>query len=314
MKIGNIQLSSPYIFPAVAGYSDVAMRVLCYRYGAGLCYTEMVSAKGLVYGSENSELLLQTDEAEKIKAVQLFGSDPAFIQKAIVDSRIQKFQIIDLNMGCPVPKIVKNGEGSALMKFPEKAYEIIKAACEVASGKPVTVKMRAGFDMANLNAPKISELAEKAGASAVIIHGRVRDQFYSGEVNLDIIKEVKKSIGIPVFGNGNVINKLTAEKMIAYTGCDGVAVARAAIGKPYIFSILMGNEINFNVYDLAKEHFEKLSSYIPERVAINNMKKHLLCYVKGQKGAKELKNLITNMRKTQDFFEIIEKGQDLLSK
>ncbi len=314
MKIGNIELNSPYIFPAVAGYSDVAMRVLCYKYGAGLCYTEMVSAKGLVYGSENSEVLLQTDDAEKVKAVQLFGADPIFIQKAVMDPRLAKFDIIDLNMGCPVPKIVKNGEGSALMKSPEKVYEIIKATCEVAGGRMVTVKMRAGFDNTNLNAPRISELAEKAGASAVIIHGRVRDQFYSGEVNLDIIKEVKKSVGITVIGNGNVINQVTAEKMFEYTGCDGIAVARAAIGKPNIFSILLGQEIDVDQYEIATEHFLKLSSYIPERVAINNMKKHLLAYVKGQKGSKELKNLITNMNNSQDFFDIIQKGKEFLTK
>lgn len=310
MKIGKIEIDSPFIFPAIAGYSDMPMRVLCYRYGAGICFTEMVSAKGLILGGNNSESLIVTSASEKIKAVQLFGADPHYIEKAVSDHRLKKFDIIDINMGCPVPKIVKSGEGSAIMKNPTLAYDIVRAACSASEGRPVTVKMRAGFDCQNMNAPKIAELCEKAGASAVTVHGRVREQYYRGGVDLEIIKQVKESLGIPVIGNGNICDTEGANLMFEKTGCDAIAVARAAIGRPYIFEELRGFKPEYDICKLVEEHFSGLRSYLPERVAVNNLKKHFLAYVKGLKGSKEMKNRITSSCCAKDILSIIEDLQN----
>jgi tRNA-dihydrouridine synthase B len=311
MKIANYELNSPYILPAIAGFSDMPMRELCYRYGAGLCFTEMVSAKGLVYGSDNSGLMLITGENERIRAIQLFGGDPHFFEKAILDERLKKFDIVDINMGCPVPKIVKNGEGSALMKNPELAYEIIKISVEAAQGRPVTVKMRAGFSLEDINACKIAELAEKAGASCVTVHGRVREQYYSGDILFSAIRDVKNSVGIPVIGNGNVHDKNTAFDMFEKTGCDGVAIARAAIGKPDIFAELTGQTFEKDLAMIIKEHFEGLLSYLPEQVAVNNFKKHFVSYLKAYKGSKNLKNLITASCSKKDVMDVLRKVEDL---
>lgn len=307
MKIAKYQLNSPFILPAIAGFSDMPMRELCYRYGAGVCFTEMISAKGLVYGSDNSGLMLVTGEKEKIKAIQLFGSDPSFFERAITDERLKKFDIIDINMGCPVPKIVKNGEGSALMNNPQLAYNIIKTSVEAAQGRPVTVKMRAGFSLDNINASIIAELAEKAGASGLIVHGRVREQYYTGDILFSAIRDVKNSVGIPVFGNGNVHDIKTASDMFEKTRCDGIAIARAAIGNPFIFAELTGQTLEKDISRTIKEHFEGLLSYLPEQVAVNNFKKHFISYVKGYKGSKNIKNLITASCSKEDVANIISK-------
>lgn len=310
--IGNLTLSSKFILPAIAGFSDVMMRVLCYEYGAALCHTEMVSAKGLIYGGNRSEDLLLTDEREPIKAVQLFGSEPYFIEKAILDQRLKKFDLIDINMGCPVPKVVKNGDGSALMKDPGKAYDVMKAACDVADSRPVTVKMRAGFYQDNQNAVQICELAEKAGVSAVIIHARVRDQYYSGPINFDLIKEAKKQVGIPVIGNGEVKNLDDALEMFEKTRCDGIAVARAAIGKPHIFAELDEKPYDADIFNLMERHTRGLLAVLPEDIVANNMKRHLVSYLKGIKDAKKYKVMITRSSGIEEVFDILDKAKDEL--
>ena len=289
VKIGSFELNTDNILPAIAGFSDIGHRVLCYRYGAGLCVTEMVSAKGLVYGSENTCALLATDPREPIKAVQLFGGESEFIEKAIKLKVVDKFDIIDLNFGCPVPKIVKNGEGSALMREPDRLYAVVKAAVGAAGGRPVTAKMRIGFNKDEINASEIAKVIEQAGASAITVHGRTREQFYAGEVNHEVIAEVKKAVSIPVFGNGDITDYESAVNMKNNTSVDGVAVARATVGRPYIFTELLNQVPEFSRTELIKEHFALLETVMPERVAVNCIKKHVASYTRGLRGGKDIK-------------------------
>ena len=311
LKIGDIELNSPFILPAIAGFSDIGLRVLAYRYGAGLCVSEMVSAKGLVYGSENTESLLATDTREPIKAVQLFGGEPEFISKAISLSVINKFDIIDLNFGCPVPKIVKNGEGSALMRDPYRVGMIVNSAVKSAGGRPVTVKMRIGFNENEINCVRVAKEIEEAGASAITVHGRTREQFYSGSVNLDAIKAVKEAVSIPVFGNGDVTSKAKADEMFSLTNVDGIAVARGAVGRPYIFAELQGKEPEYDVTELVKEHFALLESVMPERVAVNCIKKHVAGYTYGLRGGKEIKVKVFQATTKEDILSVAESFKNL---
>ncbi len=304
VKIGDIELKSSFILPAIAGFSDIGLRVLSYRYGAGLCCTEMVSAKGLVYGSDNSSSLLATDKREPVKAVQLFGGEPEFIEKAIRLKEINKFDIIDLNFGCPVPKIVKNGEGSALMCDPFRLGAVVRAAVKAAGGRPVTAKMRIGFSQNEINAVRVAREIEESGAAAITVHGRTREQFYSGEVNLGAIKAVKEAVGIPVFGNGDVTTLAKSEEMFSLTSVDGIAVARGAVGRPYIFSELQKTVPEYDVSELVKEHFSLLMAILPERVAVNNIKKHVAAYTYGLRGGKEIKNRVFQATTKEEIFEI----------
>ena len=311
VKIGDIQLNSPFVLPAIAGFSDIGLRVLAYRYGAGLCVSEMVSAKGLVYGSDNTEALLATDPREPIKAVQLFGGEPEFIEKAISLKVINKFDIIDLNFGCPVPKIVKNGEGSALMRDPYRLGMVVSAAVKSAGGRPVTAKMRIGFNENEINCVRVAKEIEEAGASAIIVHGRTREQFYSGKVNLEAIKAVKESVYIPVFGNGDVTNLDKANEMFSLTKVDGIAVARGAVGRPYIFTELQGKEPEYDITELVNEHFSLLCGVMPERVAVNCIKKHVAGYTYGLRGGKEIKNRVFQATTGEEIREIAKLFKNL---
>lgn len=284
--LGKHRLPNGLIFPAVAGYSDAGARRLALRYGADLCFTEMVSAKGLVYGNENTASLLYTDASETIKGVQLFGRDPDFIARAIAHPALKKFDVIDLNFGCPVPKIVKNGEGSALMLEPETVFRIVSAAVAAAEGRPVTAKLRAGFYVGEHTAPDVAEAVEKAGGAMVTVHGRTREEFYHGKADRGVIAAVKRRVSIPVVANGDVVDRESYRTMLAETGADGVAIARGALGRPYVFAAVRGAEYDFSVKDAVAEHLAVLMRYLPERVAVNNMKKQIAFYVKGQKGGK----------------------------
>ncbi len=306
VKIGDVELKSFYTLPAIAGFSDIGLRVLAYRYGAGLCCTEMVSAKGLVYGSDNSESLLATDKREPIKCVQLFGGEPEFIEKAINLPVINKFDVIDLNFGCPVPKIVKNGEGSALMRDPFRLGSVVRAAVKAAGGRLVTAKMRVGFAENEINAVRVAREIEESGASAITVHGRTREQFYGGKVHLDVIKAVKDAVAIPVFGNGDVTSLEKAKEMLSATSVDGIAVARGAVGRPYIFSELLEKEPEFDVSELVKEHFSLLESILPERVAVNNIKKHVAAYTYGLRGGKEIKNRVFQATTREEILDIAD--------
>ncbi|MFA5449448.1 MAG: tRNA-dihydrouridine synthase [Clostridia bacterium] len=305
MKIGKFSLPTHLILPAIAGFSDVGLRMLCLRYGASLTFTEMVSAKGLLYGNENTAALLTTHPSEKIKAVQLFGGEPEIIASAIQTKELEKFDIIDINFGCPVPKIVKNQEGSALMRMPYLVHNIIKAAVAAADGRAVTAKIRAGFSPEEKNAPEVAKACEEGGAAMVTIHGRTRDMFYSGVSDLEIIRKVKDAVKIPVVGNGDVVDRNSYLRMLEYTGVDGVAIARGAIGKPYVFAEVRGVEADYNIAKLISEHTRELLKTMPEFAAVNNMKKHIAAYVRGLVGAKKIRTDIYNAESLADIDRIV---------
>ena len=295
---------SDLILAPIAGYSDVGFRTLCFRYGAGLCFTEMVSAKGLHYNNENTADLLTVSKDEPYTGVQLFGSEPDIIAEAIRSDKLAKFPLIDINMGCPVPKIVNNGEGSALMKDPDRIYNIVKAAVAAADGRPVTVKIRAGFYTGYENAPESASAIEEGGASMVTVHGRTREQFYSGKVNYDIIRKVKDAVRIPVCGNGDVIDKDSYNEM-KDTGADYVMIARGSFGRPYIFAELSGKEYDFDIKTAIKEHISMLS-FLPDRNVANNMKKHVAFYLKGTPSNKAIKEKIFACHTTKELIDIVE--------
>ncbi len=288
MKIGDVTLAGDVVFAPIAGFSDVGLRALCAEMGAALTYTEMVSAKGLIYGNEHTEDLLHTTEAEKVRAVQIFGSDPAIMARAAASRELAKFDIVDINMGCPVRKIVSNGEGSALLKNPRLAAEIVRAVRS--AGKPVTVKFRIGFDRNSRTGVDFVKYIQDAGAAAVTVHGRTREQFYEGKADWDYIAEVVRAAEIPVIANGDVCSAEDYAAIKAHTGAAGVMIARGALGRPQIFSEITGTVCPYGtVRDIVTAHIRTLLGFHSETYAVNNMKKHVACYCKGLRGGKQLK-------------------------
>lgn len=299
-------LTSDLILAPIAGYSDQGMRSLCYDFGAEVCFTEMVSAKGLFYGNENTTQLLHLSESEVGKTcVQIFGSDPDLIGKIVGYKELESFPIIDINMGCPVPKLVNNNDGCSLMKNPYLVKEIVKAAVKGAKGKTISVKCRAGYSKGSQNAAEVAKACEEGGASFVTIHGRTRDMYYSGEPDYEIIRKVKESVKIPVCGNGSVIDRESYLKMKELTGVDYVMIARGAIGKPYIFSGIAEKDYTYSITDAIKKHIFELS-YLPERIVVNNMKKQVAYYVKGQKNQKSVKEQIFKCLSIKEMLSIID--------
>lgn len=294
---------SDLILAPIAGYSDSGMRTLCFSYGAGLCFTEMVSAKGLYYKNENTADLLHLGSEERHTGVQLFGSDPSIIAEVMTYKQLKSFPVVDINMGCPVPKVVKNGEGSALMKNPELVYKIIKAMKGVAKERKITAKIRTGFFNGYENAIEVAKSIEEGGADMVTVHGRTREMYYSGAVNYDLIAKVKAAVSIPVCGNGNVIDRETYLLMKG-TGVDYVMIARGAIGRPYIFSEI-NKEYTFDVKEAIKKHLDCLS-FLPDNVVANNIKKHISYYLKGRKNAKEIKENIFRANTVKDVRSLID--------
>lgn len=316
MKIGNLTFENNIFLAPMAGVTDISFRGLCKEMGCGLVYTEMVSAKALYYGSENTQTLLRIADEEKPVAAQIFGREPdvmARICEEYLNNR-EDICIIDINMGCPAPKIVKNGEGSALMKEPELAYDIVRTIKKV-STKPVTVKFRKGFDEDNINAVEFAKGMEQAGADAIAVHGRTRKQMYQGKADWDIIKRVKDSVSIPVIGNGDVFSPEDAIRMKRTTNCDGIMIARGSQGNPWIFrqiNNLLNGEVIQEVSDnerieMCIRHYELAIKYDGEFKAIREMRKHASWYIKGLPRCTELKNKINTINDSEKVIEALKK-------
>ena len=300
LKIGNVELENRYILGPMAGVTDLPFRLLCREQGAGLLCMEMVSAKAIMYNNRNTEQLLTIHPDERPVSLQLFGSDPKIMSEMAKRIEERPFAILDINMGCPVPKVVKNGEGSALMKEPKLVYEIVSAVVK-AIGKPVTVKIRKGFDDEHVNAVEIARIIEEAGAAAVAVHGRTREQYYSGKADWDIIRQVKEAVSIPVIGNGDVTSPERAEELVRRTGCDGVMIARGAQGNPWIFSEMITYEETGVVpprpgkeelKEMMLRHARLQLEYKGEYSGIREMRKHVAWYTKGIPGAARLREKI----------------------
>ncbi len=300
LKIGNVELKNPYILAPMAGVTDLPFRLLCKEQGAGLLCMEMISAKAIQYNNKNTRALLEIHPEEEPVSLQLFGSDPEVISE--IAKRIEElpFAILDINMGCPVPKIVRYGEGSALMNQPKLVHEIVSKTVK-AIQKPVTVKIRKGFNDESINAVEIAKIIEDAGAAAVAVHGRTREQYYSGKADWDIIRQVKEAVKIPVIGNGDIVSGKSALAMMRETGCDGVMIGRGAQGNPWIFSELVEYEktgvmperpSNEELKEMMLRHARLQIQYKGEFLGIREMRKHVSWYTTGLKNSAKLRGEI----------------------
>ena len=313
LKIGNVLLENSYVLGPMAGVTDLPFRLLCKEQGAGLLCMEMVSAKGIFYNNKNTESLLQIHPEEVPVSLQFFGSDPKIVSEMAKRVEERPFSILDINMGCPVPKVVRNGEGSALMKNPKLVYELVSATVK-AIQKPVTVKIRKGFDDEHVNAVEIAKIIEEAGASAVAVHGRTREQYYSGKADWDIIRQVKEAVHIPVIGNGDVTSGEKAVAMQEQTGCDGVMIARGAQGNPWIFSELIAYEKTGEmpkrpdvdeIRQMMLRHARLQLQYKGDYTGIREMRKHVAWYTKGLHNAARLRDDINSVESYEELEKIL---------
>lgn len=311
LKIGSVTLKNNVILAPMAGVSDLPFRLLCAQQGAGMVCTEMISAKAIFYKNKNTEELLRIHPEEGPVSLQLFGSDPDIVSEMAKRIEERPFAVLDLNMGCPVPKVVNNGEGSALMKNPVLAGKIIEKTA-AAIQKPLTVKIRKGFDESCVNAVEIAHIAQESGAAAVAVHGRTREQYYSGAADWDIIAKVKAAVSIPVLGNGDVTDADSAKRMLSRTGCDGVLIGRAAQGNPWIFreitAALDGREIpqrpsREEIYDMIVKHAMLSKEYKGEYIAVREMRKHMAWYTTGFPHSSQLRRKINEMETMEQLVE-----------
>ena len=314
LKIGNVELANPYILAPMAGVTDLPFRLLCKEQGAGLLCMEMVSAKAIQYNNKNTRALLEIHPEEEPVSLQLFGSDSDVISEIAKRIEDLPFAILDINMGCPVPKIVRNGEGSALMNQPKLVHEIVSKTVK-AIQKPVTVKIRKGFNDESINAVEIAKIIEDAGAAAVAVHGRTREQYYSGKAAWDIIRQVKEAVSIPVIGNGDVVSGESALAMMRETGCDGVMIGRGAQGNPWIFSELVEYEksgvmperpSNEELKEMMLRHARLQIQYKGEYLGIREMRKHVSWYTTGLKNSAKLRGEINAVESYVELKELLE--------
>lgn len=321
MKIGNVKLENPFILAPMAGITDGPFRLICKNFGCSLVYSEMISAKALFYNDKATERLLKIYPDEKPIALQIFGSDIEAISFATKKLEKLENEIIDINMGCPVPKVVKNGDGSALLNDPKLVAQIVKTVVDNTK-KPVTVKIRIGWDKDSINAVEIAKIIENNGASAVSVHGRTRDQYYNGVSDWNMIKKVKESVKIPVIGSGDVFSGEAAMRMLNETGCDFVMIARGAFGNPWIFKDALElwkgkdqGELEKHSLDekfnIINEHFDYVVAEKGESNGVREMRKHIGWYLKGVHGSCEIRRRVNTMTSQAEVRSLIEELKTL---
>ena len=321
-KIGNVEIENQLVLAPMAGISNTSYRKIIKKMGAGLIYAEMVSTNAITYGNEKTYSLLKMDESERPIVQQIFGSDiKTFVTAAKLIEKTMHPDIIDINMGCPVPKVAVHAQaGSALLKNPQKIGEIVKAVVESVS-VPITVKIRSGWDEKSINAVEVAKISEKNGASAIAIHARTRSEGYSGKANWDIIKEVKENVNIPVIGNGDITSPKLAKKMLDETGCDAVMIGRGALGNPWIFKRcleylksgkIIAEPSNIEKIEMIKEHYNLLKEDKNEHIALLEIRTHALYYLKGMPESKIYKERICKTKNKEELFNILKEYEEYL--
>lgn len=319
LQIGNVTVKGNLVLGPMAGVTDLPFRLLCKELGADYIYTEMVSAKAIIYNNKNTEALMEVREEERPVALQLFGSDPQIMAEAARRIEHRNFDVLDINMGCPVPKVVNNGEGSALMKTPELAGEIIHQVTR-AINKPVTVKIRRGFGKEEETAVEMAKIAEQNGAAAVAVHGRTREQYYSGKADWEIIRKVKEAVSIPVIGNGDIFLPKDAKSMMEQTGCDGIMLARGARGNPWIFrqikaylddgTIIEKPSVD-ELIDSMLRHANLQLTLKGEFTGIREMRKHVAWYTTGYPKSSKLRNRVNEIENMESLVTLLEEYREV---
>lgn len=308
MKVKNINIDTDVFLAPLAGYTDLPYRIIVEKMGCKFTFTEMINAKALTRQDEKTLAMLDTTGQKNKVGVQIFGRDPETMSKATeILTKMNRFALIDINMGCPVPKVVRNGEGSALMREPELIYDIVTRVIQ-STDLPVSCKIRKGFDSKHINAVEIAKIIEKAGASLITVHGRTREDYFKTSVDLDIIKSVKENVNIPVIGNGSIFSLKDKEHMIEYTNCDAVMIGRGAIGNPFIFSYINGRDVHITNQDkinILIEHY-RLSLDIIGEDSVLTMRKHMNSYLKGMKNSTKIKNYLNTVKDSEEVIKTLE--------